>query len=109
MDLPFFTRVELPLVVIDVADDLRNAVEVGKPPVQGETDGSAAFRADKVPEKGRYYRMGLLPISTEEKYRVDVRAPTRKVVRMLEDGRHPGGVADPVANTPRPKWEYRYG
>ena len=77
VDLPLLARVELLFVIVNVPDNLCDAVQVRKSPVNGEANGRAAFRADKVIEERRDDRVGLLPIATEEEERMDVGAPTR--------------------------------
>jgi len=77
VDLPLLTRVKLLFVIVNVPDNLCDAVQVRESPVNGEAHRRAAFRTHKVIEEWHDDRVGLLPIATEEEERMDVRAPTR--------------------------------
>ena len=77
VDLPLLARVKLLLVVVNVADNLCNAVEVGKTPVDGETNRGAALAADEVIEERQDDGVRLLAVSPKEEDRMDVGGPAR--------------------------------
>ena len=96
-------------MVVDVTDDLRDAVQVAEPPIDGKRNRRAAFSADKIIKQRCDDGVRLLAVAAEIEDGENVCAPASQVVRVLKQWSYPSGLADSITFAMRPKRKERLG
>lgn len=105
VDLPVEPIFVATVVIIDVADHLRDGVRVGVPDEEWGHDGGAAQVVLEVPEDGGGDMMPSVPIFAKVEEGQHLGGPTSEVSLVIEEGSEPEGARDPVALLIGPKGE----